>query len=47
MKINQCLNLKKGKLPEKINHFLKRKVAHENRLQKGQVARENRLVFEN
>jgi len=31
MKINHFLNLKKGRSLEKINQFLKRKVAHENR----------------
>jgi hypothetical protein len=50
MKKNQFLNFRKGRLPVKIDQFLKRKVVHENRLvfkiQKGQVAHENRPVSE-
>jgi hypothetical protein len=50
MKKNQFLNFRKGRLPVKIDQFLKGKVVHENRLvfkiQKGQVACENISVSE-
>jgi len=50
MKKNQFFNFRKGRLPVKIDQFLKGKVVHENRLvlkiQKGQVACENISVSE-
>jgi hypothetical protein len=50
MKKNQFLNFRKGRLPVKIDQFLKGKIVHENRpvfkIQKGQVACGNISVSE-